>query len=540
MGEVSRMSTRGSIALPMPLVSPRGTHEFLVTKTHDPWGIQTGQRRFIVYRVLKFIVIGVTLFPIRFLLLCICLLLIWILLVFGTVGRKYSKQMEDAQPRNDWQLVMLRPIRFLCRVLLWCFGVWWIREDIHKGYDDPCQLIVGNHVSLLDVIYIFHRFVFCPVAKAEILSWPLFGRAMRLLQGLPVDRHAKDSKTIVRNEIQRRSAPGSGFPPILVFPEGTTTNGRVLIHFKNGPFAPGQPVRPLCLQYPFRFFDTGNTTFTRLLWMMFEVSNNLHATLLPVYTPSESEKADPDLYASNIRTLMAKTLDVPVTQHSYEDLFLYATAQRAGVAQDFEMAQVRSIFEISLKDVEKLLLKFKELDRGHDGLLTVDDFSKTFGYSTPPPHIVKAFEILDSNQTGRIDFRQFLYGLAILHDKADSEQKISLAFSLYDLDGNGRLSQDEVKELIEMCRKSGLVGNKEAVQAALSSREALLPQPEPINVQALFEEFGVGEQGMDKETFERVLKSGKHGELLTMPLLLMKSTMLPKSARGKESQSANK
>ena len=37
---------------------------------------------------------------------------------------------------------------------------------------------------------------------------------------------------------------------LLIFPEGTTTNGRLLITFKSGAFIPGVPVQPCVISYP--------------------------------------------------------------------------------------------------------------------------------------------------------------------------------------------------------------------------------------------------------------------------------------------------
>ena len=45
------------------------------------------------------------------------------------------------------------------------------------------------------------------------------------------------------------------FPSVLLFPEGTTTNGRTLISFKLGAFAPGFPIQPVVIRYPFVHFD---------------------------------------------------------------------------------------------------------------------------------------------------------------------------------------------------------------------------------------------------------------------------------------------
>ena len=54
--------------------------------------------------------------------------------------------------------------------------------------------------------------------------------------------------------LQRKAACNS-FPRVLLFPEGTTTNGRFLISFQHGAFIPGYPVQPVVVRYPHVHFD---------------------------------------------------------------------------------------------------------------------------------------------------------------------------------------------------------------------------------------------------------------------------------------------
>lgn len=48
-------------------------------------------------------------------------------------------------------------------------------------------------------------------------------------------------------EMWEGSRPGAR--PILLFPEGTTTNGDFLLPFKTGAFLAGLPLRPVVIKY---------------------------------------------------------------------------------------------------------------------------------------------------------------------------------------------------------------------------------------------------------------------------------------------------
>jgi 1-acyl-sn-glycerol-3-phosphate acyltransferase len=53
------------------------------------------------------------------------------------------------------------------------------------------------------------------------------------------------------NERQVAIEQEGKYPPIIVFPEGGTTNGTRILPFKKGAFAPLRPVRPIFLNYKY-------------------------------------------------------------------------------------------------------------------------------------------------------------------------------------------------------------------------------------------------------------------------------------------------
>jgi lysophosphatidylcholine acyltransferase / lyso-PAF acetyltransferase len=54
----------------------------------------------------------------------------------------------------------------------------------------------------------------------------------------------------VKERMQQVSAgEGPHRRPILLFPEGTTTNGRYMLRFRTGGFIAGVPVQPIILKY---------------------------------------------------------------------------------------------------------------------------------------------------------------------------------------------------------------------------------------------------------------------------------------------------
>ena len=86
-----------------------------------------------LYEWFKVLIVGVTLFPIRFVLLLLTLLVaLFICLLLGCCSGCRGA-VGDGQPPSAAQWCALWPLRGCTRVLLWCFGFWWISVEDRTG-----------------------------------------------------------------------------------------------------------------------------------------------------------------------------------------------------------------------------------------------------------------------------------------------------------------------------------------------------------------------------------------------------------------------
>ena len=136
--------------------------------------------------------------------------------------------------------------------------------------------------------------------------------------------------------------------------EGTCTNRKELVVFKSGAFIAGLPVQPVCISYDDNKMDTiswtwiGPHPFTLCWLLLCQINIPFEFNFLPIYHPNEEEKRDADLYAENVRKLMAKELNMGLSELSYEDGRLRMIANKHKLAfkiGDFKVLSIRKKYK---------------------------------------------------------------------------------------------------------------------------------------------------------------------------------------------------
>ena len=111
-------------------------------------------------------------------------------------------------------------------------------------------LIASNHVSWLDIVVLSAVAPISFVAKREVSTWPFFGSLARLQRTVFVDRDRRHATGNSRDEMQARLKAGD---ILVLFPEGTSGDGRSVLPFKTSFFGaadlPGVLVQPVTLAY---------------------------------------------------------------------------------------------------------------------------------------------------------------------------------------------------------------------------------------------------------------------------------------------------
>ncbi|KAE8735127.1 Lysophospholipid acyltransferase LPEAT1 [Hibiscus syriacus] len=175
----------------------------------------------------------------------------------------------------------------------------------------PLRIVFG--MAILVVFYLICRICtlfFAPNREEEQEDYAHLGG--KCLGCVYVQRESKSSDFkgvagVVTDRVHKAHQNKSA-PMMMLFPEGTTTNGDYLLPFKTGAFLAGAPMVPVILRYPYQRFSPAWDTITgvrHVVLLLCQFVNHMEVIHLPIYYPSQQEKDDPKQYANNVRRLMA-------------------------------------------------------------------------------------------------------------------------------------------------------------------------------------------------------------------------------------------
>nr|XP_043620677.1 lysophospholipid acyltransferase LPEAT2 [Erigeron canadensis] len=414
------------------------------------------------------------------------LVLFGLCLVIGYAATKIAlcgwKDQEHPMPR--WRCRVMWITRFCSRGILFSFGYHWIKRKGKPAPRDTAPIVVSNHVSYIDPIFFFYESSPTIVASESHDSMPFVGVIIRAMQVIYVNRFSYQSRKHVVNEIKRK-ASSDMYPRVLLFPEGTTTNGRQLISFQLGAFIPGFPIQPVVIRYPHVHFDQswGHIALASLMFRMFmQIHNFMEVEYLPVIAPSQHHKESAARFAERTGRAMASALNVVQTYHSFADYALLSKAAEAG-KENFspfmvEMAKMQKLCQLSSSEAVDFLERFLGMNPDSSGCVTYQDFIRVLRLKSSSLS-ENIFRLIDDDKDGVITFKEFLVASAhvmklplfrraceVAFNESDEDKdhhisfiefggsispaisslstsEIHKLFDLFDTDGDGKISKED-------------------------------------------------------------------------------------------------
>ena len=188
--------------------------------------------------------------------------LVNLLWVAWCMNRSFARHTPERQRElvQRWSLRVLRGLG--------------VRLKVQGEFRPGAKLIVGNHVSWLDIVAILATHPARFVSKAEVAQWPIVGRMVVLAGTILLERaRRRDAMRVMGLLTQTLQEGGTA----AAFPEGTTGDGHALLHFHanllQSAIDADVPVQPVAVRYSDAHHAislaaayVGDTTLVQSLW----------------------------------------------------------------------------------------------------------------------------------------------------------------------------------------------------------------------------------------------------------------------------------
>ncbi|XP_050099259.1 lysophosphatidylcholine acyltransferase-like isoform X2 [Anopheles aquasalis] len=408
---------------------------------------------------LKTALLTIFLLPFRVILILVCLVMAWALANIGLYG--LSTEELRTKPLTGWRRRMKLLLSEFAVLMYTCAGLGITIRGRQAARHEAPVLVVSPHSSFLDAVIIYLTGLASPLVRNADRN---LGKLIDYAQPIYVCREDPHSRqSTIREIIQRANSP-EDWPQILIFPEGTCTNRTSLIQFKPGAFYPGVPIQPVLMRYPNKI-DTVTWTWEgpdaiQLLWRtLTQFHTFCEIEFLPVYHPSEEEKADPKLYARNVRNLMARALDIPISDYTFDDCKLMTFVKNVHLpyaASSADIEKLRKTLRLDQRNPEAAIVRQEREFNDSNSYVTIEEFSDRLQIDADDESAVGLFRIFLKTSNGTvIDFREYLLlTLFLITLYTPKLQFVEALFQLYGVDGRVDRERlyDTLKYLVRISR----------------------------------------------------------------------------------------
>jgi len=304
-------------------------------------------------RLLKFIIIGIFLVPIRLILVgCLSLVMtpFYLALTFSIPAGKsddchfYSKA---------WQRKSLQVLAVCTWLQLNIMGIHTSIEGKIEPKKKAPILVAAGHSSFLDSwilsssIFLHSKSQLITIAEKKNFKLKWNGFLPLAMRPQLVTRTETGSRQKAFEKVKQllKETEASSSIKLSFFAEGSVTNRTAMLKFKTGAFRFGLPVQPLYWKIENEdkkiFLDnfscgllTQKQSMRNLILSWF--NSRLHITIhfLPVYNPSLDEISDPQLYCQNVQTLISKKSGIPISGFHAEAILVYSVCREEGLSDE--------------------------------------------------------------------------------------------------------------------------------------------------------------------------------------------------------------
>ncbi len=141
--------------------------------------------------------------------------------------------------------------RWWCSGLLWRFNIKVVTHGIPPIESAKNCMILANHVSWIDIHALNSVLPVRFIAKSDINTWPVCGYLARKSGTIFINRNSRKDTARIVDTTASSLSHGSN---VAFFPEGTTTDGTTIAHFKSSIVQAAinakATIHPVAIRYP--------------------------------------------------------------------------------------------------------------------------------------------------------------------------------------------------------------------------------------------------------------------------------------------------
>lgn len=130
-------------------------------------------------------------------------------------------------------------------------------------------------------------------------------------------------------------------------------------------------------------------------------------------------------------------------------------------------------------ELNRLLMRFMKIDADSSGTIEKNEFLAIPTVQNNPL-AGRIVELFDTDGNGEVDFGEFVHALSIFSSKGKLEEKMKFTFNMFDIDGDGLLSNGELFIILKQMVGDNLqnsqlqqIVDKTIIQADTSGKGAL-------------------------------------------------------------------
>lgn len=124
-----------------------------------------------------------------------------------------------------------------------------------------------------------------------------------------------------------------------------------------------------------------------------------------------------------------------------------------------EVDELQDATNFSHKEIKRLFKRFQKLDKDGNGNISREEFMDIPQLAVNPL-ASRVVTIFDKNKDENVNFKEFLQGLSIFSSRGEAKDKLRFAFAVYDIDGDGFITNGELFEVLKMMVGSNLTDHQ--------------------------------------------------------------------------------